>query len=193
MKNSGTQLFYYPMSIKKNVLFFRFWGRNFYGLECFSRLPLHLGWSITQKLGVNSLRPSLHFMHCNHNVQGSKETSEFINIEQFVISHTSFLKNAKSLVCNKPRIEVLVVTFTSTQKTQWKPFTLQINWVGMGCILLKLHIAKMFSWLWIEIKYTAESRKHSFQGDRLLFKRWTCNSTTITEQLKCYFLVFVIF
>lgn len=65
------------------------------------------------------------------------ETSELINIEQLEIFHTSYSRNAKYLVYDKPRIETSVVLFTSTQKMQASVFQVKYTQGATGFILLK--------------------------------------------------------
>lgn len=57
-------------------------------------------------------------MHRDNNVQGSKETGKFIYREQIEISHASYSRNTEYLTYDNPRIEILVVMFTTTQTTQ---------------------------------------------------------------------------
>lgn len=55
-------------------------------------------------------------MHFSNNVQGSKETSIFI--EGFEIYHASYSRNAKYVVYDNTRIEMLVIVFAVTQTMQ---------------------------------------------------------------------------
>ena len=61
-------------------------------------------------------------MHCNNNVQGSKETGKFIYREKIEISHESYSRNAKYLTYDNPRIEILVVMFTPHRQRTVKDF-----------------------------------------------------------------------